>query len=336
MATLNIFQQYSQPENTTTNNVLLMFSLIYDVHPRYYEELVGGLIEDSDAYGVIPSFNQQVSNKGDGFIDGHITLNASSIIIETKLDALEWIDKLLKYTKSFEDHQVKILFHLSRQRYDDDALKNIVNRIAENPLKGIRFKSITFQDLLDQLSVLQTQYPFEQQINRIYQHFYEYCANMNLLPDTRIWLRAMACGQSYHLNVKHRFYFDLARRGYSAFSYLGIYKDKSVRHIGTIENTIEADWDEVTGLHIRNSQHHVTDEQKARLEAAIKDSVDEDWWIQKDHRFFLFKEFCETDFRKVSPGGIFRVRYFNLEDYNIKKGEILSNLCQELKKHIWK
>lgn len=337
MATLNIFQQYSQQENTVTNNVLLMLSLLYDVHPRYYEEFIGSLIEEPDVYSVIPLFNQQVGNKGDGIIDAHIKQKASSIIIETKLGALEWIKKLLKYTKSFEENEEKILFHLSKQRYEDVEIEKIKARLtAMEHKKGIRFKSITYQDMIDQLDALLKDYPFEKQIEKIHQHFSDYCAKMNLLPDTRIWLRAMACGQSFSLNVKHQFYFDLASRGYSPFKYLGIYRHKAVQYIGLVENMIVADFDASNEtLIIHKSEHPVTQGQKDRLIAAIKESIEEDWWVMKDHRFFLLNEFTQTHFEKTSPGGIFRVRYFNLEEYGISKSSSVSEIAARLNDESW-
>ncbi|HAT66767.1 MAG TPA: hypothetical protein DCS66_19620, partial [Flavobacteriaceae bacterium] len=62
MAILNQFQMYSQAENTITNNVLLMLSNLYSINPRYYEEFMIGIIDDSESYEVIPQFRQQRGN----------------------------------------------------------------------------------------------------------------------------------------------------------------------------------------------------------------------------------------------------------------------------------
>ena len=78
MAVLNQFQQYSQGENTVTNNVLLMLSSLYEINPKYYEEFIKGLTEN-DQYEVIPNFRQQVGNRDNGIIDGHIQVKASKI-----------------------------------------------------------------------------------------------------------------------------------------------------------------------------------------------------------------------------------------------------------------
>jgi len=337
MAILNQFQQYSQGENTVTNNVLLMLSNLYEVNPKYYENFVKGLTEDSDNYEVIPNFRQQVGNKGGGIIDGHIQVKATKIIIETKLHGLEWVEKLVKYGKSFDENEFSLLFHLSSKKYSSKKIEQIEQKLAE--LKGvgkINFFSLTYQDLVDQLKELANNYQYEHYLQRLSEHFEAYCIGMNLMPRSNHVLRAMACGQSFDLNVKHQFYFDLANRGYSDFNYLGIYRWKSVRYIGKVENMILADWDEKKGLTIRDSRFDVTKDQELRLAEAIKESVEQGWSVSHDHRFFLLKDFEQTAFKKTSPGGIFRVRYFNLENVLSQVPETVKEIAQELKAKDWK
>lgn len=336
MAVLNQFQHYSQGENTVTNNVLLMLSNLYEINPKYYEEFIKGLIEDSDQYEIIPTFRQQVGNRGDGIIDGHIQIRASKIIIETKLHGLEWINKLVKYSKSFDTNEYKLLFHLSSSKYSESEIEKIEKKLSEfKELGKISFHSLTYQDLVDQLKELANNYQYEHYLQRLNENFENYCIGMRLMPRSNHVLRAMACGQSFDLNVKHHFYFDLASRGYSDFNYLGIYKWKSVRFIGTVENMIEADWSDTNGLKIKNSKFQVTDEQKEKLIEAIKESIANGWNISKNHRFFLLKDFTKTDFRKTSPGGIFRVRYFNLEKVLDTIPENIETIAEKLKIKTW-
>ena len=337
MAVLNQFQQYSQGENTVTNNVLLMLSNLYEINPKYYEEFIKGLIEDSDNYEVIPNFRQQVGNKGDGIIDGYIQVKATKIIIETKLHGLEWIEKLVKYSKSFEKNEFSLLFHLSRKKYSNKEIEQIENKIASLKEVGkINFFSLTYQDLVDQLKELASNYQYEHYLQRLNEHFEAYCLGMRLMSRSNHILRAMACGQSFDLNINHQFYFDLANRGYSDFNYLGIYKWKSVRYIGRVENMILADWNENDGLTIKGSKFDVTDDQKNRLIIAIKESLEKGWGVDYDHRFFLLKDFEQTDFKKTSPGGIFRVRYFNLENLLDQVPQQMKDIADELKTKDWK
>jgi hypothetical protein len=337
MAVLNQFQHYSQGENTVTNNVLLMLSNLYEINPKYYEEFIKGLTEDSDVYEVIPTFRQQVGNRGNGIIDGHIQIKASKIIIETKLHGLEWINKLVKYSQSFDPNEYKLLLHLSSTRYSQTETEKIEQRLSElKELGKINFQSVTYQDLVDQLKELASNYQFEHYLQRLTEHFESYCLGMGLMPRSNNVLRAMACGQSYDLNVKHQFYFDLASRGYSDFKFLGIYKWKSVRHIGLVENMIQADWDENNGLTVKNSKLPVTKEQEQKLIEAIKESINEGWGVAKDHRFFLLTDFTKTDFKKTSPGGIFRVRFFNLENVLDDVPDDITLIAEQLKTKTWK
>ncbi|PTM02893.1 MAG: hypothetical protein DA405_11965 [Bacteroidetes bacterium] len=337
MAVLNQFQQYSQGENTVTNNILLMLSNLYEINPKYYEEFIKGLTEDSDNYEVIPSFRQQVGNKGDGIIDGHIQVKASKIIIETKLHGLEWIEKLVKYGKSFERNEYSLLFHLSIKKYSNRKVEQIESKLSEIKEAGmINFFSLTYQDLVDQLKELASNYQYEHHLQRLNEHFEAYCLGIRLMPRSNHILRAMACGQSFDLNIKHQFYFDLANRGYSNFNYLGIYKWKSVKYIGKVENMILADWDESKGLTIKDSKYDVTEDQEKRLISAIKESLDKGWGVDYDHRFFLLKDFEQTDFKKTSPGGIFRGRYVNLESVLEKVPNEMKKIADELKTRVWK
>ena len=336
MAVLNQFQLYSKSEDTVTNNILLMLSNLYEINPKYYEEYVRGLTEDSEQYKVIPIFKQQTGNRGDGIIDGYIEIKASKIIVETKLSGLETIEKLVKYSKSFDSNEYKLLFHLSSSKYTDYKMEEIEKKLSEfKEIGKINFYSLTYQDLVDQLKELAKNYQYENYLQRLNEHFESYCLGMNLMPRSRHMLRAMACGQSYDLNVKHKFYFDLASRGYSDFNYLGIYKRQSVRQIGKVENVIEADWNNIEGLKIKNSKSTVTQEQKEKLIVAIKDSIAEGWDVGQNHRFFLLKEFTSTDFKKTSPGGIFRVRYFNLEELLKFIPNNIVELAELLKMNTW-
>lgn len=337
MSTINQFQQYSQKENVTTNNILLMFSLLYEINPKYYNAIISSLIEDSNSYDVLPEFKQQVGNNGNGIIDGHIVVKSSSIIIETKLHGVEWIDKLIKYTDTFPDHGSKILFLLSKDKYTKEQCDDIKNQILiKHPNGGIVFHSITYDQLVDELGSLYNSFIYDAQLRRLYEHFLEYCQDSNLLAARHI-LRAMACGQSFALNIKHRFYFDWHSRGYSHFNYLGIYYWKAVRHIGRIENVILADYDYTSGkLEVKESSQAVTPEQEQRLIAAIIEADSLGWGISENHRFFLLEDFNDTHFEKTSPGGIFRVRFFNLEDY-LGKGlsENVGEIAEVLRTKTW-
>lgn len=336
MALLNQFQTYSQKENAVTNNILLMLSRLYQISPRYYEDYLAAITDDSEGCKVVPSFAQQVGNHGNGIIDGFIHLPASKVIIETKLSSLEIKAKLLKYTDSFEAGEHKVLLHLSSHVYSS-AEEQEINDELKKVTKGtpVYFYSKTFEDFAIQLEQLSIANPYDLNLRNLSNDFREYCESNGLIARDRYMLRAMACGQSFGLNVKHQFYFDDANKGYSAFSYLGIYARKSVRYIGEVENVIVTNYSAEGGLEVVKSRHQVTEEQTIRLLAAINESVAHGWQIEVGHRFFLLKKFYQTDFKKTSPGGIFRVRYFNLKDVLKDVPAETREIAEGLRKKTW-
>lgn len=336
MALINQFQTYSQKENAVTNNVLLMLSRLYQINPVYYTDYIAAITEASDGYEVIPSFRQQVGNRGNGIIDGFIHLPASKIIIETKLSSLELKEKLTKYAESFDSTDHKILLHLSSQHYSEAEEKKI-NDDLKTRVKGkpIYFYSKTFEEFAIQLELLAGEHPYEQSLRQLSDDFRGYCESSGLITQDRHMLRAMACGQSFKLNIKHKFYFDDASRGYRPFTYLGIYAQKAVHALGKVENMIIADYHPEEGLTVIESETAVTKEQENRLTKAIQESIKAGWQIQTGHRFFLLKDFQITDFEKTSPGGIFRVRYFNLKDMLKPLPENVSDIATKLRDKTW-
>jgi hypothetical protein len=316
MSTITPFQIYSQKENTITNNVLLLFSLLNDLSPYLFEKMIQGLLEDTEIFTVAPVFQQQVGKKTGGIIDGLIEVRPSKIVIETKISGEEDLNKLLKYTKVFKPGQTNILFHLSANRFSTKKKEKLDASIAEFAKQhSILFESISYQALIDQLTALIEEYPYQAGLKQLTEQFESYCLKMDLMPESKHILRAMACGQSFELNRDHRLYFDIASRGYSHFNYLGIYKSKAVQYIGSVENVIVANWTEEGKLDILDSRYDVSEEQKTRVIKVIQDGISKGWNINNDHRFFLFDEFYSTSFKKDSKGGLFRSKYFDLDNY---------------------
>jgi hypothetical protein len=315
-----------------------MLSSIYEINPRFYEEYINSLMDENMLIEVIPSFKQQVNNKGNGFMDGHITTKKTSIIIETKMHSLEAIEKLVKYSDSFRDDEVSVLIHLSASTYQDGQTEEIRDRLMKKGKdKNIKFYSLSYENLVEQLNQLNQQYPYIPELHKLTSNFEQYCQSMDLLPSYKNILRAMACGHSAELNVKHCFYFDFADRGFSDFKYFGVYQKKAVTHIALVENIVEADWSAKDGLKIKDSTRQVTDDQRKRLSLAIQDTIAHGWSIERDHRFFLLKDLIPTDFRKTSPGGIFRVRYFNLDEVQGSKvSDNILELADRLRQVTWK
>lgn len=336
MGTLNIFQQYSQEENTITNNALLLFSRLYENNPQVYEDFINGLLGDENIFSVVPNFQQQVGRGGNGIVDGHIESKSSMIIIETKISGKDSRSKLLSYCDRFKDSDSKILLHLSKTQFspgESSDLEIEMNKVV----KGIRFFSVTFEDIVGGLKELKRLYPYDKEIGRLCDDFDDYCVTTKLYSYEAYTMRAVTCGDSEYLNRQYAFYFDPEHRYFRPHKYLGIYYNKSVRYIGEIKAIVDAEL--VNGeVNIKNVVYgKMTSILEKNLTDGYKHSVKDGWKIEKGHKFFLCEELFETDFKKSTPYGIYSKRYFDLRTVlgcptlpEIKK------IAEDLKMQSWK
>ncbi len=309
------FQKYSQKENTVTNNILLMFSLLNDIKTEYYKDLIQAITEGVD-YSPSPIFKQQVGIKG-GVIDGYIEVKASKIVVETKLHATESIDKLTKYAKIFSADRQNYLWHISTKKYElqeEEKIKNELKKSYEG--KTIHFNNLSFLDILENLEQIYESNKHDEGLKLLFNDFNDYCHEVGLIPDSKYKYRLIfvPTGFSFEWNFEHKIYFCPVNWHRQRFTYFGLYRNKSVKTIATIENCITADFDnEQKLLTIHSSTEDVTEKQKERLRNALIKWGDSHTGL----KYYLFDEndFFETDFSKHSKGGIQGFRYKDLGDF---------------------
>jgi len=343
MANLNIFQKYSQKENAITNNVLLLFSLLYENNPIIYNQFFDLLFEEENLYDVTPTFTQQVGKSKNGIIDGFINTPSSKIVIETKKSSLENIDKLLKYTDRFDNEDKMILIHLSNQKYNELQIEEIERRLKEIPnAKGAKFFSLTFEDISNSLEALIEEYAYDKQLVFLNHNYKSYCDSQGLISNKKYLLRAVTCGKSKVLNRKYNFYFDPLNRSFQPHQYLGIYYERCVHLIGEIKVVVHAEMIEgklVIQNILQGKRNDLTAELEANLEKGMKEYIKDGWDIATGVKFFICKELFETSFKKETKYGIFSSRYFDLREreYLDSKGlPKVSELANELKSKVWK
>ena len=327
------FQNYSQKENTVTNNVLLMLSRLNDLNVGYYKAIIELLNEGSlqQSYYPQPIFTQQIS-VGKGIIDGYIEVKASKIVIETKLNSKEIIDKLIKYAEIFNENSQNQLWHLSSVRFDEKEIIKINKQLkASYPKLNIQFNSLLFSDLVENLESIYEKNTHDMELRLLLDDFSDYCNESNLISNEKFKLLFVPTGFSYDWNKEHKIYYCPTSWHSQKFKYFGLYNSKSVRTISEIETTIIADYNEKK-LTIHSNGH--TDEQIERLkEGLVK--------LGENHsglKYYILPEKCtyETDFRKISHGGIQGYRYKDLRDYlTLEEYNDAELLAEELRKVTW-
>ena len=309
------FQKYSQKENTVTNNVLLMLSRLNDLNVNYYKSIIERLNEDNkqQLYFPQPIFSQQVGI-ANGIIDGQIEVKSSKILIETKLNHKEFVNKLVKYGIVFHKNCYNQLWHLSAKKFNENEVFDINNKLKEiYPEIKIQFNNLLFADLVDNLQGIYEENLHDMELKLLHEDFSNYCHESNLISNEDFNLLFVPTGFSYNWNKKHKIYYCPTNWHSQSFKYFGLYNWKSVRTISEIETTIIADYNKSTDeLTIKDKKIH-SPEQIKRLHDGLKD-------LGENHsglKYYILPEltFYETDFRKVSHGGIQGHRYKDLREY---------------------
>jgi hypothetical protein len=330
------FQKYSQKENTVTNNVLLMLSRLNDLNIGYYKSIIERLNEGSihQDYYPQPIFTQQVGMER-GIIDGHIEVKPSKIVIETKLNSKEFIGKLIKYGKVFNEHSHNQLWHLSSVKFNDSEVIEINEKIKESyPNLSIQFNNLLFNDLIENLKGIYEENTHDMELHLLHDDFSNYCIGSELISNEEYKLLFVPTGFSYEWNIKHKIYYCPTNWHSQKFKYFGLYNWKSVRTISEIEMIIIADYNaNANELTIYSKGH--TDEQEKRLKNGLSDLGEN----QIGLKYYILPEssMYETDFRKTSHGGIQGYRYRDLRDYIIfNDNDDVKLIAEKLKKTTWK
>ena len=330
------FQKYSQRENTVTNNVLLMLSRLNDLNIGYYKSIIERLNEGSEQqyYYPQPIFSQQVG-MGKGIIDGHIEVKSSKIVIETKLNSKEFIGKLIKYGKVFSENSQNQLWHLSSVKFEEFEVIEINRNLKESyPNMKIQFNNLLFNDLIENLEGIYEENTHDMELKLLLEDFSNYCFESNLISNEEYKLLFVPTGFSYNWNKKHKIYYCPTNWHSQKFKYFGLYNWKSVRTISEIETTIIADYDANSDkLTIHRNGH--TNKQVERLKNALLE-------LGENHtglKYYILPEssFYETDFRKISHGGIQGYRYKDLRDYlTLDNYKDVKHIAEELRKVTWR
>ena len=110
-------------------------------------------------------------------------------------------------------------------------------------------------------------------------------------------------------------YFCPAERNHRKAKYLGVYSQKRVQAVGRIAKvvpcTVHLEARKVDALFGAGG---LSQEEEQRILGATERASTLGWEISKGHKFYICDAMEETNFQKVSPGGMWRPRYFDLKD----------------------
>jgi len=309
MSRVSYFQRFSQRENHATNNTLLVIRHFYQHSPQKVEAVLSALAEDELSVGL--SFEQQIKSQA-SVPDALISQRALEIYFETKRGGDLDKDQIARHMDSIAASKNstarKILFGLTRTpiaQSDKDYLAKLA--------KGITFVPITFADIVGALRSVSE--PFETELKAVLSDYEEYLVSEELLQIGDI-LTVVPCGTSIKENVEYRLYFEPADRPSKKRSkFIGFYSQKCVRYLATPVSVITGIQNQ-DGFNVSNTEFgYLSDDEKKRIEAAIRACAYFPDFAQNEHRYYLFDEVHETAFTKKTKGGIWGTRVFNLSEW---------------------
>jgi hypothetical protein len=326
MPKVHYFQRYSTTENTVTNNTLLLLARIIDYSPNTASRLLSELTGEPISIGA--EISQQSRGKA-SVPDGEIVQRSFKVLLEAKVDAQVDREQLVRHAQSFGNESQKVLLLLTKQPLGslaDDVTREVH---ARNP--SVVFKSITYETVCHAIKDLFKEY--ESVMSAMVEDYLEYCNDANLFNQTPFLLRIVPCGQSAAINRKYGLYFQPADRGYTEHAFVGIYVDKAVRSIVEIESVFDVTLANgvlrkvcVQGLQTDKYDGAITD----IIPAALAECGYE---ISTGNRFFCGR-LADTNYRKVSPGGIQGARFVDLRDV-VGKMSGLEDLASRLREKTW-
>ena len=308
MSRVSYFQRFSQKENHATNNTLLILRRFYEESPFKIERVLSSLLEKELQIGL--TFEQQI--KGISSVpDALVAQSAFRVYFETKRGTELDEDQIGRHIESIsEDHvegQTDFLIGLTKEPIADKSFENLK---AQAKSKRIVFAAVTFSKIVDALRQECAEY--EHDLRAIVEDFRQYLAEENLLEERNYLVPVFPCGTSYAENKSFGLYYEPSgsrpcKRNYRL---IGIYANKSVSLIGELEAIAVAERDG-EDYSFTTEAGRLTEDHKDRVRKAIQETTYYDLGADA-HRYYLVKNFVETDIRKTSPGGMRNASYLDL------------------------
>ncbi len=198
----------------------------------------------------------------------------------------------------------------------------------------IQFNNLLFSDLIENLEGVYEENIYDMELKLLFQDFSDYCNESNLISNEEFNLLFVPTGFSYNWNKKYKIYYCPKNWHSQKFKFFGLYIQKSVRTISTIETTIIADFDSTKNEIKIYSEGH-SEEQINRLKTGLIVLGEN----QTGLKYYLFPEdaFYETNFKKISHGGIQGHRYKDLREFLTPQDcNDVKLIANKLKEFTWK
>lgn len=315
---IHYFQRYHGPENVATANTMLLLSRLYHYSPdKFFNVFKSEFFKDAFE----PEIVFELQTKTEKSIpDAAITQSGFKIVVETKPKAKKFNNaQLMEHVKGLANsvENEKILLTLAPQLMEKNQKESFEKELETFNADGIHIShvNITFEGIAKAVQdVIDGNRDYEMQ--EILDDFLEYLDYAGLITNSSRLMRVQLAGTTIESNMKYNVYYMDAHRGFTAQDYLGLYADKTVKAIGKICARITAVKNAKNGeIEYKAEVGELTDERKEIIKQAIEDAKGYKYDLERwEHRYFFVEKFYETNFIKVSNGGLMGTKIFNLLD----------------------
>lgn len=339
MSRVSYFQRFSQPENHATNNTLLLLRYFYQKSPFKVQNVLNSILNVELSIGL--TFEQQIKDKGGHSVpDAQIKQEPMRIVIETKRGGELNSDQILRHLDSIAQGKKEksftggnVLLGITKDPIGDSDRKALMEEAAS---RGITFAAATFSQIAE--AFRDQCEDFEQELLSIVEDYEEFLTAETLLEVGNRWLVVFPCGVSIAENKRFDLYYEPPSRPCKrSYRFIGVYDQKSVRYVGTVEAITIVSHSKGKAI-FSEEAGHLTESHRKRIMSVMDETTYYDL-KGSPTRFYLVDSFIPTDAKKTSSGGIWGIRYLDLPkmipDFNPRKKYSSADLAEQLKKAIW-
>lgn len=253
------------------------------------------------------SFAQQI-RAAESTPDALITQVPLKIFIETKQNSHLDLGQLKAHIRGIaeKDKLNCVMLGIAPHELSKKDSESIQSFASKH---GVRFKSVTFTDILQSLEDACEDY--ENSLRAIVDDYASYLDDEGVLPDRDAWLAAFPCGTSYAENERFGVYYEpTSRPSKAGCRFLGIYRRTSISLIGDIKAILNVENGKAVEQELASGNKD--DLKRVREVVANTPYYDLD---RESHRFYLVDHFHSTDFGTSSRSGLRGYRRFNLRNF---------------------
>ena len=206
-----------------------------------------------------------------------------------------------------KDKEQSYIIGLTKDSLSAQELENYQSLCND---KGVVFAATTYTDLVHLLRGQAKDH--ETDLIEIIDDYEQFLLSEDMIAKPFRML-CVACGTSFYGNIKYQLYYEPTNRPDKAkIPFIGIYRKKTITHIGRIKLSVIATYKDKK-LNIEGAVK-ISDLEKERICQIIESAPYYPNLGPEPHRYYIIEDLMEVNLIKTSPVGIMAIRYFDLQE----------------------